>query len=207
MSLIAFWCSYYTCPPIFVFFLNQCWCASLSLVTSVSQRSLVSGCLATTSASSWSSCHSAKDEWRGRWGLEVVLPLSYLHKPHVANLTATRFTFAVFCSGHPSHPWYVRLCPPSDLSISHQRQGTVRIQCLVEQIDTESTVSSVVASDAVTALLTFPRLRNNVMPQTRNSLSASSLIPITYCTTFYRHLQLPQHYDMRPIHIFIYIYR
>ena len=27
----------------------------------------------------------------------------WLHKPHVAILTATRITFAVFCSGHPLH--------------------------------------------------------------------------------------------------------
>jgi len=62
----------------------------------------------------------------------------------------------------------------------------------MQQIDTESTDSSVVASAAVTALPTFPRLKYNVVPQTRNSLSASSRIPITYCTTFYRHLQLPR---------------
>jgi len=61
----------------------------------------------------------------------------------------------------------------------------------LQQTDTESTVSSVVASVADTALPTFPRLKNNVVQQTRNSLSPTSQIPITYCTTVYRHLQLP----------------
>jgi len=71
----------------------------------------------------------------------------------------------------------------------------------MQQIDTELTVSSVVASAAVTALLTFPRLKNSVVQQTRNSLSA---LCIQSNTNHLLHYLLPlptvasQHYDMRP---------
>jgi len=42
-----------------------------------------------------------KDARANRKETRVVVCLR-LHKPHVANLTAARFTFAAFCSGHPA---------------------------------------------------------------------------------------------------------
>jgi len=102
------------------------------------------------------------------------------------------------CAASLTCPWYVRLCPPSHQSISHQRQATVCIQCLVGLHQCNRKSSHWVHGFQRRSIRcgycppTCPHLKNNVVQQTRNSLLASCLIPITYCTTFYRHLQLPR---------------